>query len=237
MLVVAIDPVVPAGLAHAEVLVVAPALNSWLRRWLSDEDPARRRAEERVAACRRPSCNEPESTSEGRVGDADPLQAIADALPTFPADEIVIAAGSERSTQLVDDLVSRARERFALPIFRAGRRSRALRSARSMPEQAPDRESTEATDDRVSATWRRRSKLTRERHSVLEDKLRSRSRTTPFRWHAWNGRSPVLAARELNYSERNTMKNVIRFKESRSVRPARQGLGGRGRGRAGAPGP
>ena len=37
-------------LADADVLVVAPALNSWLRRWLSDEDAARRRAEERLAA-------------------------------------------------------------------------------------------------------------------------------------------------------------------------------------------
>ena len=57
---------------------------------------------------------------EGRVGDADPLQAIADALPTFPADEIVISAGRERSAEHVADLVSRARERFALPTSWAG---------------------------------------------------------------------------------------------------------------------
>ena len=36
---------------------------------------------------------------EGRVGDADPLQAIADALATFPADEIVVAAGAEYSNR------------------------------------------------------------------------------------------------------------------------------------------
>ena len=119
VLVVAIDPVVPAGLAHADVLVVAPALNSWLRHWLSDEDPARRRAEERLAAV----VGQLQRTVvhvEGRVGDADPLQAIADALPTFPADEIVISARPERSTEQVDDLVFRARERFALPISWAG---------------------------------------------------------------------------------------------------------------------
>jgi nucleotide-binding universal stress UspA family protein len=115
VLVVAIDPVVPEGLAHADVLVVAPALNSWLRHWLSDEDPARRRAEERLAAV----VGKLQRTVvhiEGRVGDADPLQAIADALPTFPADEIVISARPERSIEHVDDLVVRARERFALPI-------------------------------------------------------------------------------------------------------------------------
>jgi hypothetical protein len=55
--------------------------------------------------------------ANGSVGDADPLQAIADALPTFAADEIVIAAHPERSHGLADLLASRARERFALPIL------------------------------------------------------------------------------------------------------------------------
>ena len=49
VLIVALD-VVPTEVRDAEVLVVAPALNSWLRHWLSDEDTARRRAEERVTA-------------------------------------------------------------------------------------------------------------------------------------------------------------------------------------------
>src|SRR5262245_34209325 len=100
VLVVAIDLVVPARLANAEVLVVAPALNSWLRHWLSDEDPARRRAEERLAAVVR-QLQRTVVHVEGRVGDADPLQAIADALATFPADEIVISDGSERSIATV----------------------------------------------------------------------------------------------------------------------------------------
>lgn len=119
VLIVALDAAISAQVPDAEVLVIAPALNSWLRRWSSDEDAARRRAEERVAACvdrlQRSGVH-----AEGRVGDADPLLAIADALPTFPADEIVIAAESERSTRLANQLVSRARDRFALPIFRAG---------------------------------------------------------------------------------------------------------------------
>jgi hypothetical protein len=41
-------------------------------------------------------------------------------LLTFPADEIVIAARPERSTELAEDLVSQAHERFALPTVRAG---------------------------------------------------------------------------------------------------------------------
>ena len=119
VLVVVIDPVAPGGLAQADVFVVAPALNSWFRHWLSDEDPARRRAEERLALVvgklRRAVVH-----VEGRVGDADPLQAIADALPTFPADEIVISALPERSIHHVGDLVFRARERFALPTSWSG---------------------------------------------------------------------------------------------------------------------
>ena len=119
VLIVALDSVTPAEVPDAEVLVVAPALNSWLRHWLSDEDPARRRAEERLAAVV-DRLEQRGVHAEGRVGDADPLLAIADALPTFPADEIVIAGRPERSTRLTDELVSRARDRFALPISRAG---------------------------------------------------------------------------------------------------------------------
>ena len=119
VLVVALDAEVPAELPHADVLVVAPALNTWLRHWVSDDDAARRRAQERVAAfvdlLQRRAAH-----VEGRVGDADPLQAIEDALATFPADEIVIAARPEGTTRLADDLVSRARDRFALPVLRAG---------------------------------------------------------------------------------------------------------------------
>lgn len=118
VLVVALDAPIPVDLSKAEVLVVAPALNSWLRRWVSDEDAARSRAQERVTAW----LDRFERTGvhgKGRVGDADPLQAIADALSTFPADEIVIAGQSERSTRLAGDLVARAHRRFGLPVVRA----------------------------------------------------------------------------------------------------------------------
>jgi nucleotide-binding universal stress UspA family protein len=119
VLIVALDAVAPEEMPDAEVLVVAPAVNSWLRHWLSDDDAARRRAEDLVAGyidrLERSGIH-----AEGRVGDADPVQAIEDNLPTFPADEIVIAAGSERSTRLAERLVSRAHDRFGLPVFRAG---------------------------------------------------------------------------------------------------------------------
>ena len=119
VLVVAVEAVVPEGLAHADVVVVAPALNSRLRRWVSDEDAARRRAEERLGTLV-DRLRLITGHVEGRVGDADPLLAIGDALATFPADEIVVAAGAEYSTGRALELVARARERFALPVLRAG---------------------------------------------------------------------------------------------------------------------
>ena len=116
LLILALDSDLPVEIADAEVLVVAPASNSRLRRWLSDEDPARRRAQKRAAAVVE-RLERSGVHAEGRVGDDDPLLAIADVLPTFHADEILIAA--DRSDRL-DRLVSRARDRFALPTFRAG---------------------------------------------------------------------------------------------------------------------
>ena len=114
VLIVALAAVPAAEVSEAEVLVVAPALNSRLRRWLSDEDDARRRAE-RLAGVVVELLQRSGTRAEGRVGDADPLLAIADVLPTFSADEIVIAGRPEGLREL-DALVSRMRERFSLPV-------------------------------------------------------------------------------------------------------------------------
>ena len=116
VLILALDNALPVQVPDAEVLVVAPALNSRLRRWFSDEDDARRRAQDRAAALV-DGLEQRGVHAEGRVGDADPLLAIADALPTFAADEIVITGEPGRSTR-VAELVSRARDRFSLPTFR-----------------------------------------------------------------------------------------------------------------------
>jgi hypothetical protein len=55
--------------------------------------------------------------ARGEVGDAEPLQAIEDALRTFGADEIIISTHPEgRSHWLEKGVVTGARERFAVPI-------------------------------------------------------------------------------------------------------------------------
>ena len=55
--------------------------------------------------------------AKGEVGDAEPLQAMEDAMRLFGADEIIISTHPEgRSHWLVKGIVDEARERFAVPI-------------------------------------------------------------------------------------------------------------------------
>jgi hypothetical protein len=100
------------GTDDAEVLVVAPALNTKTRFWLSDPDPAIERAQD-VAAESEERMEEDGVDAVGQTGESDPLLAIQDALATFPADEIVLVThpGGERNW-LEDGVVSDARERF-----------------------------------------------------------------------------------------------------------------------------
>lgn len=99
-----------------ELLVVAPSLPSPVRHWVSDTDGAHADAERRLQK----TVSHLASTGltvRGEVGTDDPLLAIADALRTFGADEIVISTHPEgRSHWLEQDLVAKAAKRFALPI-------------------------------------------------------------------------------------------------------------------------
>ena len=101
----------------AEVLVVAPALNTRLRHWTSDDDQARAEAETRLRRCL--ALLERDGVdADGVVVDAEPLQAIADALHRFPGDELVIATHPPRSSHwLSRGVVDRARRRFGLPVL------------------------------------------------------------------------------------------------------------------------
>src|SRR5262245_65034176 len=99
-----------------EVRVIAPALNSRLRHWLSDEDGARQKAGLRLRSSLE-GLLVAGIEAEGRVGDADPLRAIADALYQFDAEQIVIATRPEaRSHRLTRDLAARATRQFSLPV-------------------------------------------------------------------------------------------------------------------------
>jgi nucleotide-binding universal stress UspA family protein len=98
----------------AEVLVVAPALNTKTRFFLADPDPAIDRAEQvQEETVERLSEGGVDAAPSVTPGEGDPLQALEDALATYPADEIVLFthSGGERNWQ-EDGLVAQAKERF-----------------------------------------------------------------------------------------------------------------------------
>ena len=104
-----------AGGREASVIVVAPALNTRLRHWCSDEDSAREAAERRLdrALFR---LRQRGIEASGSIGDADPLRATEDALRLSVVDELLIATHPrERSNWLARDLPERAAARFGLP--------------------------------------------------------------------------------------------------------------------------
>ena len=96
----------------AEVLVVAPALNSKMRFFFSDPDEAIARAD----AVQQESVermNEEGVDAAGDTGESDPLQAIEDALVTFDAEEIVLCTNPKGERNWLEDgIVDDAKERF-----------------------------------------------------------------------------------------------------------------------------
>ena len=102
--------------SDSEVLVVAPALTSRLRYWMSDEDPGIAAAERRLAESLE-RCGAAGIPAHGALGDADPLQALDDGMRSFSPTEVVIATHPEgRSNWLESGMVAQARERFDVPI-------------------------------------------------------------------------------------------------------------------------
>lgn len=99
----------------AEVKIVAPASDVSPLQWLAnDEDEAREEAAQQADEAA--EAVEPASV-ETEVGDSDPVQAVADALRTFPADQIVIVTHSgDEAGWLEEDSASGAYERFGLPV-------------------------------------------------------------------------------------------------------------------------
>jgi hypothetical protein len=100
----------------AEVLVIAPALNSRRRFILADPDAAIERAEAvQVETVER--LDEGGVDAAGRTGEEDPLLALQDALVTFDADEIVLFTHSTGNRNFLEEgLVDEATARFEPPV-------------------------------------------------------------------------------------------------------------------------
>jgi hypothetical protein len=101
---------------EVDLKVVAPAAKMSPLKWLaSDENAARGEAESVAEESARAVANE--ARVETEVGDPDPVQAIEDALATFPADEvIVITRRGEEANWLEKDAGAEAKQRFGIPV-------------------------------------------------------------------------------------------------------------------------
>jgi len=103
----------------AEIKVVAPASDVSPLQWLAtDEDDAR--GEAAAVAREAEQAVEPAAERvEAEVGDSDPVQAIEDALRTFPAEEIVLVTRSDdEAGWLEKDADAEVSERFGIPLTR-----------------------------------------------------------------------------------------------------------------------
>lgn len=102
--------------SKTEFFVVCPALNTRLKTWTSDEDPARAKAQARLSTTleRLASVG---IEAHGEIGDGDPLVAVEDAVRTFRPDEIVISTHPEgRSNWLVRGVPDAVRARYDVPV-------------------------------------------------------------------------------------------------------------------------
>jgi hypothetical protein len=77
----------------AETLVISPARLSFLDRWASDVEGARREAQQRLVITIA-SLAKAGVVAEARVGDEDLVQAVEDQLQSFAASQVILVTGS-----------------------------------------------------------------------------------------------------------------------------------------------
>jgi hypothetical protein len=101
---------------QTQFLVVCPALNSRLKTFTSDEDPAREAAQQRLdeTLARLGSVG---IEARGEVGDGDPLVAVDDAVRTFGPNEIVLSTHPPgKSNWLERGVVESVRAHYDVPV-------------------------------------------------------------------------------------------------------------------------
>jgi hypothetical protein len=105
-----------AGDTPIEALVIAPAHGTTATQWYVDEDAARADATHRLRTCVNCLVRDGIRVS-GELSVPDPIQAIADALHEFPADEILLVTAPQRPSRwLHQNVIDRARWAFLQPI-------------------------------------------------------------------------------------------------------------------------
>jgi GABA permease len=99
-----------------DVLIVAPALNSRVRHYVSDVDGALAQARERLDLALS-GLSELGIEAAGDLGDSDPYVAIGDALARFAATEMIVSTlPPGHSNWLERGLIERADRDFEIPL-------------------------------------------------------------------------------------------------------------------------
>ena len=100
---------------EAETLVVVPATKLSPLQWLAnEEDEARADAARAAEATGRASGD---ATAAVASGESDPVQAVEDALATFPADEIIVVTQPDADAAWLEGgSASESLRRFELPV-------------------------------------------------------------------------------------------------------------------------
>jgi len=100
----------------AEVLVLAPALNTPLSHWASDVGRSRLDAQRKLVLTVG-ALAAAEVEARGAVGDPDPLQAVEDTLRDFAADEVIVGLPEGEAEGEARALVAELRRRLDLPVY------------------------------------------------------------------------------------------------------------------------
>jgi hypothetical protein len=129
LLLVAIEPIdEPAAIeavqaaanagedGEAEVLVLAPALNTPLSTWASDLGRSRLDAQRKLVLTLG-SLAAADVDARGAVGDPDPEQAVEDTLRQFAADEVIVGVPARDAKGGTRGLIGELRRRLDVPVY------------------------------------------------------------------------------------------------------------------------
>jgi hypothetical protein len=100
----------------AEVLVLAPALNSPLSTWASDLGRSRLDAQRKLVLTLG-SLAAADLDARGAVGDPDPEQAVEDTLRQFAADEVIVGIPEQDAKGGTRELIAELRRRLDVPVY------------------------------------------------------------------------------------------------------------------------
>jgi len=103
--------------AAESVLVLAPARTSFLDRWASDLEQARRAAQENLVVTVA-SLAKAGVEAEARVGDEDIVQAVEDQIGSYPATEVVLVTADAETDPDAERAAAELRERLSVPLDR-----------------------------------------------------------------------------------------------------------------------